>query len=310
MSPKNLAVRHASLGDISRRDLLTGALAGAAAFAASGPVAGSHGGRAKNLAYVGCYTPNGLGIYLFGVESDGDLRPIKVFTTPSPSPTSVSATNPSWLAFSPGKTHLYVANEIGNFNNTPAGAVSAFSVNRADGELTFLNTVSSEGRGPAHLSVDPSGAYVLVSNYGGGKLRGPAYPLRWLARIGDGCAGGREHVCVRSLPGRTPHRGERAARQFRQKRTRRAACPHDRDRSGGQLCHCDGSRSRYRDRLDVRSDDRQASRSQDVPDIARRRPAALRVPSQRCVVLSAERRIVDACVHALQPGNGLTGPGR
>src|SRR5262249_61065596 len=53
-------------------------------------------------------------------------------------------------------------------NNTPSGAVSAFSVNQANGDLTFLNTVSSQGRGPAHLSVDPSGRYVLVSNYGGG----------------------------------------------------------------------------------------------------------------------------------------------
>jgi 6-phosphogluconolactonase (cycloisomerase 2 family) len=107
---------------------------------------------------------------LFGVEADGDLRQIKVFTTPTPSPTSVSATNPSWLAFNPGKTHLYAANEISNFNSTPAGAVSAFSVSQSDGELTFLNTVSSEGRGPAHLSVDPSGNYVLVSNYGGGNV--------------------------------------------------------------------------------------------------------------------------------------------
>jgi len=171
MPPKDLALRRASLGDISRRDLLTGALAGAAAFAASGPAAGSsRGGKSKTLAYVGCYTPNGLGIYLFNVEADGDLKPIKVFTTPNPSPTSVSATNPSWLAFNPGKTNLYVANEISNFNNTPAGAVSAFSVNQSDGELTFLNTVSSEGRGPAHLSVDPSGNYVLVSNYGGGNV--------------------------------------------------------------------------------------------------------------------------------------------
>ena len=169
MPRKNLALRCASLGDVSRRDLLTGALAGAAAFAASGSVAGSaRGGRVKSLAYVGCYTPNGLGIYLFGVEADGDLSPIKVFTTPNPSPTSVSATNPSWLAFNPKQTHLYVANEIGNFDGTQAGAVSAFSVNEADGELTFLNTVSSEGGGPAHLSVDPSGNYVLVSNYGGG----------------------------------------------------------------------------------------------------------------------------------------------
>ena len=182
MPPKTLAIRRASLGDVSRRDLLTGALAGAAAFAASGSVAGSaRGGKTKSLAYVGCYTPNGLGIYLFGVEADGDLSPIKVFTTPNPSPTSVSATNPSWLAFNPAKTHLYVANEIGNFDSRPAGAVSAFSVNQVDGELTFLNTVSSEGRGPAHLSVDPSGNYVLVSNYGGGNCAAiPSSPMaRW-----------------------------------------------------------------------------------------------------------------------------------
>jgi 6-phosphogluconolactonase (cycloisomerase 2 family) len=66
------------------------------------------------------------------VEADGDLTQIKVFTTPNPSPTSVSATNPSWISFDPARTHLYAANEIGNFDNTPAGAVSAFSVNQAD----------------------------------------------------------------------------------------------------------------------------------------------------------------------------------
>ena len=191
MPPKNLALRRASLGGISRRDLLAGALAGAAAFAASGSVAGRwHGGKAKNLAYVGCYTPNGLGIYLFGVEADGDLNPIKVFTTPNPSPTSVSATNPSWLALDPAKTHLYVANEISNFNSTPAGAVSAFSVNQRDGELTFLNSVSSEGRGPAHLSVDPSGNYVLVSNYGGGNC------AAFLSSPGAGS--GRRPMCRRT----------------------------------------------------------------------------------------------------------------
>jgi 6-phosphogluconolactonase len=161
----------ASLGDVSRRDVLAGALAGAAALATSGSVAATtRRGKATSLAYVGCYTPNGLGIYLFRVEADGDLTPIKVFTTPSPSPTSVSATNPSWLSFNPDQTHLYVANEISNFSGTTTGAVSAFAVNQVDGELTFLNTVSSEGGGPAHLSVDPSGKFVLVSNYGGGNV--------------------------------------------------------------------------------------------------------------------------------------------
>ena len=36
--------------------------------------------------------------------------------------------------------------------------------------LTLLNTVSSEGAGPAHLSVHPSGKYVLVANYAGGTV--------------------------------------------------------------------------------------------------------------------------------------------
>ena len=164
MHSQNSSSRRASLGEVTRRDLLVGA----AALAASRPVYGLQRGRDATLAYVGCYTPNGLGIYLFRVEENGDLTQIKVFTTPNPSPTSVSATNPSWISFNPAKTRLYAANEISNFNNTPSGAVSAFSVNQANGDLTFLNTVSSQGRGPAHLSVDPSGRYVLVSNYGGG----------------------------------------------------------------------------------------------------------------------------------------------
>jgi 6-phosphogluconolactonase (cycloisomerase 2 family) len=48
--------------------------------------------------------------------------------------------------------------------------VSAFSINRSDGHLTLLNTVSSQGAGPCHLSVHPSGKYVLVANYAGGTV--------------------------------------------------------------------------------------------------------------------------------------------
>ena len=76
MPTHNWPPRRASLGDVSRRDVLTGALAGAAALATSGSVAGSERrGKVTSLAYVGCYTPNGLGIYLFRVEADGDLDP-------------------------------------------------------------------------------------------------------------------------------------------------------------------------------------------------------------------------------------------
>jgi 6-phosphogluconolactonase (cycloisomerase 2 family) len=36
--------------------------------------------------------------------------------------------------------------------------------------LTLLNTVGSEGAGPAHLSVHPAGKHVLVANYAGGTV--------------------------------------------------------------------------------------------------------------------------------------------
>jgi 6-phosphogluconolactonase len=78
--------------------------------------------------------------------------------------------SPSWLAFHPNKSFLYAVNEISNFNGTTNGSVSAFTVNPSAGDLTFLNVVSSQGAGPAHLSVDPLGQFVFVANYGGGSF--------------------------------------------------------------------------------------------------------------------------------------------
>ena len=43
-------------------------------------------------------------------------------------------------------------------------------MDRANGQLALLNAVGSEGAGPAHLSVHPSGKWVLVANYAGGTV--------------------------------------------------------------------------------------------------------------------------------------------
>src|SRR5207249_11470417 len=53
---------------------------------------------------------------------------------------------------------------------------------RSSGHLTLLNTVSSEGAGPAHLSVHPSGKYVLVANYEGGDVA--VLPIRSNGELG------------------------------------------------------------------------------------------------------------------------------
>jgi 6-phosphogluconolactonase (cycloisomerase 2 family) len=90
--------------------------------------------------------------------------------------------NPSWLAFDPSKTHLYAARETATFQGTNSGSVSAFSIDRSNGHLATLNTVSSQGAGPAHLSVHPSGKYVLVANYAGGTVA--VLPIRSNGELG------------------------------------------------------------------------------------------------------------------------------
>jgi 6-phosphogluconolactonase (cycloisomerase 2 family) len=81
-----------------------------------------------------------------------------------------NGSNPSCLALDPSRTHLYAANETTTFQGTNSGSVSAFSIDRSNGHLTLLNEVSSQGAGPCHLSVHPSGRYVLVANYAGGTV--------------------------------------------------------------------------------------------------------------------------------------------
>src|SRR5438045_4424010 len=91
----------------------------------------------------------------------GDLLPREVFSDDS---------NPAWLAFDPSRTHLYAANETATFEGSNSGSVSAFSIDRSNGHLALLNIVGSGGAGPAHLSVHPSGKYVLLANYAGGTV--------------------------------------------------------------------------------------------------------------------------------------------
>jgi 6-phosphogluconolactonase (cycloisomerase 2 family) len=114
------------------------------------------------VGYVGTYsqgsaTARGKGIHIFEMNAEtGALSVRDVFETPS---------NPSWLALDPTRTHIYAANGL---TGGGPGSVSAFAIDAATGRLTLLNTVSSEGSGPAHASVHPSGKYVLVANYDGG----------------------------------------------------------------------------------------------------------------------------------------------
>jgi 6-phosphogluconolactonase (cycloisomerase 2 family) len=132
------------------------------------------------IAYIGAYTDKGKGIHIFYVNpTDGTLTRWKELT---------GIVSPSSLAFHPNKRYLYAVNEISNFSGAnTTGSVTAISVEAGTGDLRILNVVSSGGRGPAHLSVDPAGKWVFVANYGGGNSA--VLPI-----MADGSLGSPAHV--------------------------------------------------------------------------------------------------------------------
>jgi 6-phosphogluconolactonase len=73
--------------------------------------------------------------------------------------------NPSFVAIHPSKHFLYAVCEAG-----AAGAVAGFAIDPKDGSLTALNSQSSGGAGPCHLTVDKAGKNVLAANYSGGSV--------------------------------------------------------------------------------------------------------------------------------------------
>ncbi len=116
-----------------------------------------------SFVYVGTYTSKGSeGIYLYRLEGGtGKMTSLgPVAKTP----------NPSFLAIHPSGRFLYAVSEISSFDGKRSGAVSAFARDPKTGALSILNTVSSGGTGPCHVSVDRTGRTALVANYGGGSV--------------------------------------------------------------------------------------------------------------------------------------------
>ena len=165
--------------EFSRRSFLKSstALAGSAPLLAGVLHAQSAAGKGPLMAYVGTFSSplrdtlptqvdlppgNGRGIHLFQVNrSTGALTPSGVHEL---------GTSPSCLTINAVGTRLYSANETDRVGENKEGTVSAFAINRADGQLKLLNTVRSGGAGPTYVSIHPSGKFVLVANYFGGSV--------------------------------------------------------------------------------------------------------------------------------------------
>ncbi len=149
----------------SRRDFIKTTASLVLGHVASGQVLAQNGANRRVLAFVGSYTTaidggnNGKGIYRFEMDARTGALTRQKLVAETP--------NPSWIVIHPSKKYLYSVNEI---MNQETGTVSAFAIDPTNGDLTPLNTVGSEGRGPAHMSLDASGRYAFVANYAGGTI--------------------------------------------------------------------------------------------------------------------------------------------
>ncbi|SRR5579883_891177 len=127
------------------------------------------------LMYVGTYTGGDTkGIYAYRFDSrTGKLAPLGLMAeTP----------NPTFLALSPSGKYLYAVNEVNDYGGKSAGSLSAYSVDRSTGKLTFLNQVSTGGPGPCAVTVDKTGKVVFVANYNGGSFA--SYPIGSDGKVG------------------------------------------------------------------------------------------------------------------------------
>jgi len=140
--------------------------AAALLFAAS-----AHG--ADYLVYAGTYT-TGSSRGIYGYRFDPRSAKLKPLGLLAP------VTNPTFLVAHPDNRFLYaVSQEAG-------GSVNAFLISPKTGKLSLVNKASSKGDAPCHLTLDRSGRWIAVANYGSGSVA--VLPLRKDGGVGEALA--------------------------------------------------------------------------------------------------------------------------
>jgi 6-phosphogluconolactonase len=132
--------------------------------------------------WIGTYTAQGTnpstgsaGIYGFQWDTtSGSLHGVHA---------AAQATNPSFLALHPNGRFLYAVNE--GTGSATADRISAFGIGAtgAAGQLSPLGSVSSMGKGPCYVSVDPSGHWLFAANYQSGTIA--VFPIQADGRLAE-----------------------------------------------------------------------------------------------------------------------------
>lgn len=113
--------------------------------------------------FIGTYTgANSKGIYAWRMKAaTGEFQPLGLVG---------ETVNPSFLAVHPNGDYLYAVSEVESFEGENSGFVSAFSIDPRNARLSLLDSASTKGKGPCHVTVDKTGRNVLVANYSSGSV--------------------------------------------------------------------------------------------------------------------------------------------
>ncbi len=115
----------------------------------------------KHYLLVGTYTTSSAGksegiyVYKFNSSTGAATYLNKVVTE-----------NPSYLAISPNQKFVYAVNE----GAKDKGSIAAFSFDKTNGSLTYLNSQPGGGDHPCYVAIDKTGKWVTSGNYSGGSL--------------------------------------------------------------------------------------------------------------------------------------------
>ena len=107
--------------------------------------------------FIGTYTDPAGSQGIYSAKFDTETGEILALTL------AAVSENPSFIALHPTGEYLYAVHE------TDVGAASSYKV-QADGNLTYLNTISGLGSAAAHLSVDQPGLNLFTVSYNGATL--------------------------------------------------------------------------------------------------------------------------------------------
>jgi 6-phosphogluconolactonase (cycloisomerase 2 family) len=141
----------------ARRAFLLGAAG--ASFAAGGLISVKTAAAAESkpaaplLAYIGCFTSaqrkaHSKGISVYRIDPAGVWTLVQTLET---------LPNPQFIAFDRTQRFLYSVHGDGT-------EVSSYAIDKASGEIKFLNKQPTSGNNSTHLTADPTNRFIVIGN--------------------------------------------------------------------------------------------------------------------------------------------------